>query len=91
MPTKRIVFTYQKQNSLIESLKSPLTFGSREKLWIKKTFVEMSEMSHFLYRFFFFLTKITFLASKDSVLEFTSYLPQFFFLLLIMVIETLDT
>ena len=35
MPTKRIVFTYQKQNSLIESLKSPLTFGSREKLWIK--------------------------------------------------------
>ena len=35
--------------------------------------------------------KITFLASKDSVLEFTSYFPQFFFLLLIMVIETFDT
>ena len=42
MPTKRIVFTYQTQNSLTEFLKNPLTFGSREKLWIKKTFVEMS-------------------------------------------------
>ena len=48
-------------------------------------------MLHFLYRLFFFLVKIAFLASKDTVLEFTSYLPQFFFLLLIMVIETLDT
>ena len=46
-------------------------------------------MSHFLYRLVFFLMKITFLASKDSVLEFTSYLPQFFFLLLIMVIKDL--
>ena len=32
MPTKRIVFTYQKQNFLIESLKNPLTFLTREAL-----------------------------------------------------------
>ena len=32
MPTKRIVFTYQKQNSLNEFLKNPLTFLTREAL-----------------------------------------------------------
>ena len=65
--------------------------SSSEQIFSRKLSLGAPEMSHFLYRLFFFLVKITFLASKDSVLEFTSYLLQFFFLLLIMVNETLDT
>ena len=87
MPTKRIVFTYQKQNSLTESLKNPLTFLTREAL-DKKDFrrnvafpLSLIFLPH--ENNFFSLTRLS--------LEIHFLLAAIFFLLLIKVIETLDT
>ena len=87
MPTKRIVFTYQQQNSLNEFLKNPLTFLTREAL-DKKDF---RRNVAFLLSLIFLPHENNFFSLKRLSLGIHFLLAAIFFLLLIMVNETLDT